>query len=398
MTGRLAPLSVLSFTALLCGPAVAETPAPTMNLLDVSSASTATPTTAAGASTLTTATNALGLPVATADAIKAMLHDNAAQRAHMWSIYAKLFEPIPGGAARFETFVPSGVTFSDQDISAVRQPTSGAAGVADPANLRVLFDPTAHQHVRDNRLHLHSTLDALATRGDVDPARDGAHKIPDFPSSAIVLKVVFAPLGSDADKRTHYWYTDKSGQSFMLVAMHCTTREQPSWTWATLYAPRTDGEKLSQGRKLDDMPADVRDALAAYEHRTSGGDVMKGVFTNYVMDTGFDYYDKDGDTSESNERACFNPYLETNGSVGPRFAHSNCISCHDQAKHQFDYDPIAMVDAQGNPTKGDDDGAVRLTDDNRPRTRVAGHTPKDHFSYRGAVSTDFLWSVAMESR
>ena len=125
------------------------------------------------------------------------------------------------------------------------------------------------------------------------------------------------------------------GDHVVLVAVHLTTKEIPDWTWETYWwHDRPDDGAFAAGR-----PPAIRGAAASY-----------------VMDATF-----------STDKPCFNPWLEARF---PNGLHSNCVTCHQRAViGAADYLPV---------TRG------RLRDDD---PYFAGHPP-----------TDFVWSIAFESR
>lgn len=154
-------------------------------------------------------------------------------------------------------------------------------------------------------------------------------------SAFLVRDLVAEELGS-ARRATH----DPSlvaGDHVALVAVHVTTKEIPDWTWQTYWwhdAP-------SEGRFAAGKPA---------------LDSLHGAAANYLMDVTY-----------SAGTPCFNPWLEARFPDGLQ---SNCVTCHQRAVvGAADYLPVT-------------------------RTRLKSDDPY----FAGHIQTDFVWSIAFESR
>lgn len=150
-------------------------------------------------------------------------------RRHVWAIWAGINEPAASGGPLWETWTPEEQVFasgpSPQDDAArapakFRRPRqfedSGASPQAAGQALLsfVLFNREAKEHVRTNKLHLKSTMDAInAGFGPAVPVAD--RKIPDFPAASVVLK-------------TAWWVVKSTGRTTI-----------PVWDASTAAAPST---------------------------------------------------------------------------------------------------------------------------------------------------------------
>ncbi len=329
--------------------------------------------------------------------------DIAAIRAHAWQQWQDLTR---GPSPAWNTWVRSDIVFSAAPLAATseiafRSPRpitqAGVPLVTDPLLYEVLLDPDAARFVRDRGLGRRASFAAL-----------GAH-VPELPVAAAALKLVWVvihrrgltavPVWDDAPARLaadgnppstwprvvavdptrtaipagetadlarqghvvrarvvplaafahHRLETDaevrtaravvgpgvERGDEAALVAVHLTTREIPDWTWATWWwHDRADAGPFADGR-----PA----ALAGWA-------------ASYRMDA-----------TLSPDTPCMNPWLEARfpGGVG-----SSCGSCHQRAAfgaHEFLPVP-------------------------------ASTTPADDPYFTGKVTTDFMWSIALEAK
>ena len=294
-----------------------------------------------------------------------LLHDDHAVRANGWT----LWERLSAGPA-WERWFRSDVVFSDAPLVAsdelvFRAPhaiTEGGKLVESAMEHQLYFvvlDPTAAQHVRAN--HLNHKQRA---------------KIPDFPTDAVALKLVWYPVhgktevpvwdgtptradadgnppstwtrtvtvtpdGADGTVPIDRFYhrrlaTDREvaaarvawhdsaialGDEVVLVAIHATTKQIPDWTWETYW----------------------------WTDRGGGDPALTGWAASYTMSA-----------TVTPGQPCMNPWLEAKfpGGVG-----SNCIDCHRRAAWGAkEFLPI-----------------------------VADLPPP-------LASTDFMWSVAFEAK
>lgn len=251
-----------------------------------------------------------------------------------------------------------------------------------PVMFAVAFDATAADHIRRHRLGARAALQRMAA-------------VPDFPRSAIAIKLVWYPVhrarptaipiwdgaatqadargnpdrtwprqivvGRDAPiaaflhhplaepheladaRRVAHDPTLTAGDEVVLLGMHVTTKEIPDWVWATYWwHDRPDDGAFAAGR-----PAFVT-----------------GAARHYVMDVA---YSADAPAADDGgAHACMNPWLEARFPGG---LHSNCLTCHQRAAFgATSYLPVT-------------------------RARLAADDPY----FRGKTTTDFLWSLALEA-
>ena len=125
------------------------------------------------------------------------------------------------------------------------------------------------------------------------------------------------------------------GDEVALVALHLTTKEIPEWTWATWWwHDRADAGAFAAGR-----PAAITGWAASYRM----------------------------DATLSGDTPCMNPWLEARFPGGLA---SSCASCHQRAA-------LGATEFLPVPT---------------------APTPADDPYFAGKVTTDFLWSLALEAK
>ena len=329
--------------------------------------------------------------------------DTAAIRAHAWQQWQDLTR---GSAPAWDLWVRSDVVFSAAPLAATseiafRPPRpiteAGVAIVTDPLLYDVLLDPEAARFVRDRGLARRASFAAL-----------GAH-IPEMPTGAAALKLVWVPihrtgltavpvwddaparpdaagnppstwarvvavdptravipageqadvarqghsvrarvvplaafahhrLATDAEVRTARAVVGpdvERGDEVALVAVHLTTKEIPEWTWATWWWH----DRAEAGPFADGRPAGLAGWAASYRM----------------------------DATLSPDAPCMNPWLEARfpGGLG-----SSCASCHQRAAFGArEFLPVPV-----------------------------SSTAADDPYFTGKVTTDFLWSIALEAK
>ncbi len=319
-------------------------------------------------------------------------------RTHGWELWRAITQRA-GTSYVWETWPRSDVAFGKPDRRfRTLVPFRGVDRMETeqlPVMFAVAFDPTAAAHVAA----LGGTAGLVALRGLGAP-------VPEFPRTAIALKLVWYPIhahgltampiwdaapshpsavgnpdttwrraiavdpGNSTSgeatvtlRGTHYVARVVPLASFMhavlstdadvvaartaardstlargdfvaLVAMHVTTKELPDWMWATYWWHDRD-----DGRFARDRPRD-----------------LVGPASHYLMDVTLDA-----------ATPSFNPWLEARFPDG---LDSNCVSCHQRAAF----------------------GATEYL----PVTR--GTTSPDDDYFDGRLATDFIWSLALESR
>jgi hypothetical protein len=152
----------------------------------------------------------------------------AAQRVHLWNVFAGLGQPTPDAKhAIFETWFAESETFdagSNIATLAARARTvpaprfkvpdqfrkrfaslAAAAGGGDAVLSFVLYNFPAYNHVRDKRLYLQSELNQLLQNGAFDRKIPQNRTVPEFPANAVVLKTVWWPVAKDQVSAMPIW-------------------------------------------------------------------------------------------------------------------------------------------------------------------------------------------------
>jgi hypothetical protein len=304
--------------------------------------------------------------------------DLQAMRAHGWALWAALQPAWPGYASLDAVFDQP-----ERGFRGLRPFRNGDAIEAEtlPVMFTVAFDPTAAAHIRRHHLAARTALTTLRA-------------VPDFPRSAIALKLVWYPLHRDRPATLPIWDgtpvrpdalgnpdrtwprtitidprteldrflhrtlapadlpsarrvahdpTLTAGDPVILLGMHVTTKEIPDWVWATYWwHDRPDDGPLGA-----DRPAAV-----------------PGAARHYLMDVAYSAATPLAD--DHGPHACMNPWLEARFPSG---LHSNCLTCHQRAAFGAgDYLPVTR----------------------------ALLSPADPY-FAGKTTTDFLWSLALEA-
>jgi hypothetical protein len=134
-----------------------------------------------------------------------------------------------------------------------------------------------------------------------------------------------------------------AGDYVALVALHCTTKEIPNWTWQTFWWH----DKPDTGKFADGRP-----------------DQVTGVWRHYLMNISYDMVSPT--EADGTPHVCYNPWLEARFQNGTM---SNCMTCHQLAVW---------------PT----DGTFL------PITRG----PQSDSFFDQKTKLDFLWSLGFESK
>jgi hypothetical protein len=295
-------------------------------------------------------------------------------RSRGWQLWQELTAtPTPA----WETWLPSDAVFAGTPITTgtllfrpphdIRMNGRIVVPASEPLLYTVLLNEPAAAHIRDRHLASRADLRALGAA------------IPAFPTAARAIKLVWFPVratgttdvpvwddgwthratvslagvpgtvpvdrfyhrtlatAAERDAARLAWHDDgvAIGDVVVLVAVHVTTKDVPDWTWTTLWWH----DAPDRGRFAADRPASIT-----------------GWAASYVMDATLDA-----------AMPCMNPWLEARFPGG---AASNCVSCHARAAA----------------------GAREFL----PVT--AGRTPATDAYFADKTSTDFMWSVALESR
>ncbi len=245
--------------------------------------------------------------------------DLAAERAHVWSVVARIAPEWQFWLSQEETFETGARTQALKGARTPYRPFHSSSKV-DPDHAvwtYELYNPSAFAHIRKHQLYSREALDDLHI---------GAPDIPPFPEDAIVLKTIWRPTAScvaycvtiDAAKITEdpalaaiarriLGRALLSSDKAELIGLHVATKEIDDWVWASLY--------WDNGRSDSDVPPNVPTPYRAYRLTVAFDDTLP----------------KEPDGSPL---IAFNPHLEgpfPNGSV------SNCMSCHVRAAWPADW-------------------------------------------------------------
>jgi hypothetical protein len=319
--------------------------------------------------------------------------DVAAMRAHGWQLWSEL-------QGRWQGFARSDVVFGQRDrvFRGLRPFRNGDAIEAEtlPVMFAVAFDPTAAAHIRRYALGSQAALHALAA-------------VPEFPRSAIALKLIWYPVHRDRPTTLPIWDADP---------VNPDARGNPDRTWRrtiTIAPSLVAGELAAPGEArlvpLDAFlhhPLDTAAELAAaravaHDPSLAPGDhvvllgmhvttkeipdwvwatfwwhdrpdegrfaedrpaTLDGAAGHYLMDVA--YSAETPREADGTPHACMNPWLEARFPDG---LHSNCLTCHQRAAF----------------------GAGNFL----PVTRQALAAGDPYFA--GKTTTDFLWTLALEA-
>jgi hypothetical protein len=291
--------------------------------------------------------------------------DVRTMRAHAWSVFTRVEREWPA-------WPRSDVVLGRADrVFRPLQPFRDRGRLVTeqlPIVFAVAFDPIAAAHIERYRLAERAGLAAF-------PAA-----IPEFPRAAIAIKLVWYPVHAHRATMLPVWdgptragrnpdtawprrvpidvndfihtelhagaelaaaraatrdATLEPGDHMVLLGMHVTTKEIPDWVWATLWWH----DRPAAGPYAAGRPAELTGAAA-----------------HYLMDVAY-----------SDAHPCMNPWLEARFPGG---ATSNCLACHQRAAlGATDYLPVT-------------------------RARL----PEGDPYFRGKITTDFVWSLALEAR
>ncbi len=322
--------------------------------------------------------------------------DVAAMRAHGWQLWRDLQD-------RWRGFVSSDVVLGQPDrvFRGMRPFRNGDAIEAEtlPVMFAVAFDETAAAHIRRYALGSRAVLRAIQA-------------VPEFPRSAVALKLVWYPVHRDRSTTLPIWDGDP---------VNPDARGNPDRTWrrAITIEPPAGG-----GRESAPAPAGPPAVpLEAFLYRTLDGDAelaaaravahdpslargdhvvllgmhvttkeipdwvwatywwhdrpdegrfadgrpagLEGAARHYLMDVA--YSAQTPREPDGSPHACMNPWLEARFPGG---LSSNCLTCHQRAAYgASDYLPVTH------------------------QPLAAGDA-----YFTGKTTTDFLWTLAFEAR
>lgn len=314
--------------------------------------------------------------------------DASALAAYGRALFHALVDAAPGARPRYLAWPRSDRAFGRADRF-VRTPVpfTDDAGARHreqlPVVFAVAFDPTAAAHVA-----------ALGDRATLTALTALRSPLPEFPTSAVALKLVFYPVHArgltavplddgrgDAD---HTWPTAvaidpmratiPAGETARVdVGAHGDARVVPlaRFAFTTL---ATDAEVARARAASGDRTLARGDHLALVAMHVTTKQVPDWVWLTYWWD---DRAPADArvdaaspyrvDAALAATGAHYNPWLEARF---PRGRASNCVACHQRAAFGVaDYLPVTF-----------------------------GATPPDDPYFDGTLATDFVWSLALEPR
>jgi hypothetical protein len=322
-------------------------------------------------------------------------------RAHAWQLWAAINRTATGVTRVWETWPRSDTVLGipDRVLRPIKTVRDGDTILAEqlPVMADVAFDPIAAAFIRTRDLFARSELVRL---------RADARAVPEFPRGAIAIKPVWYPIAARGLTAMPIWdgeasLPDEQGNADL--------------TWQRVIAVDPTREAIPPGETAEVTFAGSRVSahvvpLAAFEHhalsaaearaaqRATGlasiraGDsialVAMHVTTKEIPDwvwATFWWHDRAGpfaadrpselgaagnylmDVAFSTDQPCFNPWLEARFHGG---LHSNCVTCHQRAA--FGVDEFLPV--------------------------TRGHLADDDPYFTGRLTTDFVWTLAIEAR
>lgn len=297
----------------------------------------------------------------------------------------------------------------------------------------VKYDPSAAEHIYQDKLFYTSTLNALIKQNEIA-------KIPNFPTSGVSLKPVFAALtkpnaqglytfpswpgnGGNPDRPfgPNAWNNDvfitldgptdpsnriysvndfvnfkmdsaqaaslngKAGDYAVLQGMHITTREITRWTWQTVWwsenpnTPHSPSSSEIAGLRPDgslDQGSGHYAMAIAYNMVQPAQPYSGGSGANATSLYAFNPYLEAGfdtstfDAGNDSVRAYYPASVQKVGNMINEYGmQTNCMSCHGQARY----------------FKGSTQGSVYYLTDQ--------YFPLDADYFKNAVTLDFAWSI-----
>ncbi len=332
--------------------------------------------------------------------------ENVAElRRHAWWVWAGINQEAASGGPVWETWYPADFVFRPDDLTEAVDGPRRRIRFEPPRQLKdqnqleaagqsvmsfVLFSQESLEHIRSNKLHLQSTLEALNSgfpAGTPLPDR----KIAEFPREGVSLKLVwlvvkqtgltpqpvwdFEPtrpdnMGNPPSTWKRQILVDPSRSAIpagemqdgmhviplssfyyikldtpelvaatfgegelndyaVLVCMHLTTKEIDDWVWATFWWHDRPNNGPFAADRISEVP---------------------GVFRNYLLDVSYD--SNTPREFDGTANACMNPWLEARFRNGMT---SNCMTCHQRSTWpQVPFLPVTRGSlAPGDPFFGD---------------------------------------------
>jgi hypothetical protein len=170
--------------------------------------------------------------------------NDAAERAHAWSLIAGLTRTVTQGSEPlFETWHGEDQLFGSAPASGPgiqgfsRSFAPAATGADVPVITYTLYNDAAFQHIIRYRLNSAGALTALRQTGAPDPMVSADRKVPDFPADAMVLKTSWWPVAKTGLTALPVWDPEQNPPD---------ARGNPYIGWRRVVAVDPSGAK-SQG-------------------------------------------------------------------------------------------------------------------------------------------------------
>jgi hypothetical protein len=365
------------------------------------------------------------------------------QRRHVWEVISRLTDIEPGKSEpHFESWYGEDQVFASDAGSHLQRgirgfsrggvtPVVQSGGV--PVLSYTLYNASAYNHIRNNRLHSRIELTRLQNEGAADSLVPNNRTVPAFPTNAIVLKTVWWPVAGDAITALPVWDPDlnpprQRGNDYTswrrVVAIdpqesaHTRGPMHIDFAGRSFDKVRRIGvhnfyhiivDERMAGRLMRDREA-RRVALIALGRNMAAGDLLvlvganlatreinnwvwaamwwhdraeegsyaadrpasvQGLWRNYLMQAAFD--SEKPLRPDGLPHICFNPWLEgrfpDQGRGGGTV--SNCVACHSRAS----YPAVGFL----------------------PVTRGGADMNADPAYLEGRLRTSFLWSLALHA-
>jgi hypothetical protein len=322
--------------------------------------------------------------------------DLGQQRAHVWNLLAGISSgDARDGQPAFDSWYGEDQVFAAEPAADLSQGirgfsrlgsgSSASSSAGAPVLTYTLYNAAAYTHIRANRLHLRTSLDAMRV------ARD--RSVPEFPAAAMVLKTAWWPVAPDRVTALPVWdpeanpprrpgnpYTtwaravvvdarltgnaggllpaEFAGRSFAaarrvgLDAFHHVAVDRAmaqrlmrdsdalKLSFVALGRPLQEGDYLIlvganlATREISDWVWAAfwwHDQPARGEYAAGRPDSLRGAWRNYLMQAAFDPLTPV--RADGSAHVCFNPWLEGRfpdaGQGGG--TQSNCMACHARA-------------------------------------------------------------------
>jgi hypothetical protein len=180
----------------------------------------------------------------------------------------------------------------------------------------------------------------------------------------------------DASAWWAYGREFRAGDYLVLIAMHIMTKEQPDWTFQSLwYHP--DANKPNCGRYCKSRPTNLTDkTFQHYFLTTTYGTVQQEGHENYYSPP----YTKPGSQLWP---VAYNPYIELAASHPIT---TNCMNCH----HRAAWPPFLP----GREIEGRVSSYLPATPPNPPNPNVLETFQENDSTFNGLLTLDAMWAIS----